>query len=336
MDQERVMLAHGGGGELMRNLIDDHIVKRLVNPLLRPLDDGAVLDAPLGRIAFTTDSFVVRPLFFPGGDIGRLAVCGTVNDLAMMAARPICLSLGLIIPEGFPLCDLDRILDSIRQASDEAGVVIATGDTKVVERTPGEHFFINTAGIGELAVEVPPSSERVCAEDAILVSGLLGEHAIAVMSAREGLAFDTPVKSDVAPLWDLVKTLLEAGVQTKFLRDPTRGGIAATLAELAQGSGFGIDIEEKALPISAAVRGAADMLGLDPLVAANEGKLVAVVPAQQADTALAVMRNHSLGQRAAVIGGLTAEHPGVVAVTTCLGAQRILEMPYGLDLPRIC
>jgi len=335
-DDPRIVLAHGGGGELTKRLLEGHVLPRLANPLLAPLTDAAVLPAMSGQVCFSTDSFVVQPLFFPGADIGRLAVCGTVNDVAVMGAEVLALSLALVIEEGLPMATLDRVLDSIAAAAREAGVPIVTGDTKVVERRRGDGLIITTAGVGRRYDGVLLGPGRIQAGDKILVSGGLAEHGLAVMSAREGLGFDTSIRSDAAPLNGLVKALLEAGAGLKFLRDPTRGGLAGLLADLSEETGLGIELEEDALPLTPAVRAASEMLGLDPLSVANEGKLVMVASPQAAGQVLELCRRHPLGRRAAVVGTVLESTPPLVELITRAGGRRMVLRPYGEDLPRIC
>lgn len=336
LDERQIVLAHGGGGELTRRLLKTHILPKLANPLLDPLGDAAVLPAIGGPICFSTDSFVVQPLEFPGADIGRLAVCGTVNDVAMMGAEVLGLSLALILEEGLEMKVLDRIVDSIVNAAREAGVSIVTGDTKVLEHRRGDGLMITTAGLGRRLDGVDLSPRHVRPGDRVLVSGGLAEHGLAVMSAREGLGFETSIRSDAAPLNGLVRHLLELGAGVRFLRDPTRGGLAGLLADLSEECGLSIEIDEDALPLSPAVRAASEMLGLDPLSIANEGKLVAVVAPEVAERCLARMREHPLGRRAADIGVLCPGEPPLVELLTRAGGRRIVQRPYGEDLPRIC
>ena len=332
----RVVMAHGGGGELTRLFLEEHVLTRLQNELLAPLGDSAVLARPAGRICLTTDAFVVQPLEFPGGDIGRLAVCGTVNDLAVTGARPLALSLALVMEEGLPLSVLDRILDSVAATAAEAEVVVATGDTKVVERRHGDGLTITTAGIGELKDGIGLDAGRIRPGDAVLINGGIAEHGLAVMSAREDLAFTTELRSDVAPLGGLTTALLGSGADVKFLRDPTRGGLAGVLADLAEATGLGLEIEEDAIPLSAAAIHTAGLLGLDPLSVANEGKCVAVVAAGDAERAVRACRQHPLGRRGAVIGRFVESEPPLVELVTRAGGRRIVTRPYGEDLPRIC
>ena len=335
-DPQEVLLAHGGGGVLMRDLIRDRIVARLGNPVLDRLDDGAALACPTSRVAFTSDSYVVKPIFFRGGDIGRLAVCGTVNDLAMIGGKPRWLSLSLIIEEGLPIEELDRVLASVKQAADEANVVVVTGDTKVVERGSADKLFINTAGVGELDEDVQISSANAQPGDRVILNGYLGDHGVAILSQREGIEFDTPVTSDVAPLAGLVQKMLAVTREIHCLRDPTRGGLASTLNEVTSASQVGILLYEEAIPVREEVRAACDMLGLDVLSVANEGKLLAVCPAAHAEALLAKMKQHPLAGQACIIGEVTADMPGTVLLETGIGGRRIVDVPYGEQLPRIC
>ncbi|MCB2101748.1 MAG: hydrogenase expression/formation protein HypE [Rhodobacterales bacterium] len=332
----RVEMSHGAGGRAMAQVIEDLFVAALDNPLLRQGNDQAVFAPPPGRLVMSTDSFVVAPLFFPGGDIGSMAVHGTVNDVAMSGARPLYLSAGFIIEEGFPLADLKRIVDSMAAAAAEAGVAVVTGDTKVVERGHGDGVFINTAGVGVLADGLAISGDRARPGDAVLVSGYLGDHGVAVMSKRENLTFDTEVTSDSQSLHDLVAALVAAVPGLRCLRDPTRGGLAATLNEIAQQSGVGFLIHEAALPVRRAVQSACELLGLDPLNVANEGKLVAICPAGDAETLLAALRGHPKGADAAIIGTVTEDANRFVQMETVFGGTRIVDWLSGEQLPRIC
>jgi len=334
--EECITLAHGGGGELTRRLIDEHILPRLGNGLLSPLTDGAVLPAAAGRLVFTTDAFVVQPLEFPGGDIGRLAVCGTVNDLAVMGAVPRALSLALVIEEGLPVNLLDRILDSVAEAAREADVPVATGDTKVIERQRGDGLMVATAAVGEMRAGVELGTKRIEGGDAMVVSGRIAEHGLAVMSVREGLAFDTEIRSDAAPLHGLIGALLESGAKVKFLRDPTRGGMANVLADVVAETGLSVEVEETLIPLSTAARHLAECFGLDPLTVANEGKFLAVVSANDAEKAVAACRSHPLGRHAAVIGRVTDTTPALAELLTEVGGRRVVQRPYGEELPRIC
>jgi hydrogenase expression/formation protein HypE len=332
-----ILMGHGSGGKLTARLVEQVILPALRNPLLEPLEDQALLELGGARVAFTTDSYVVTPLFFPGGDIGELAVNGTVNDLAVGGARPLFLSLSFILEEGLPLADLERVLASVRRAADAAGVLVVTGDTKVVNRGKGDQLFVNTSGLGvPLLPGATPSSARVAPGDAVLLSGTVGDHGVAILSRREGLALGGELASDTAPLHGLVAALLEACPAVHAMRDPTRGGVAATLVEIASRRRLGVEVDERALPVRDAVRGACELLGLDPLHVANEGKLVAFVPAEHADLALETLRAHPLGRDAARIGEVTAAHPGFVTVRTPIGGRRILDLPFAEALPRIC
>lgn len=334
-DDVRILLAHGGGGELTKKLIEQHIIPQLGNDVLNPLQDSAVLAELSGVPCFTTDSFVVTPLEFPGGDIGRLAVCGTVNDLAVMGAEPVALSLALIIEEGLPLATLDRVVASIGRAAKEAGVDVVTGDTKVIEHRGGDGMFITTAGLGQRS-EARCDLSRVVSGDAILITGTIAEHGLAVMSAREGLAFETDIRSDVAPLNGLVAALLSSGADVKFMRDPTRGGLAGVLVDLCEETGLTVEVREQDIPITTAAYHASEMLGLDPLTVANEGKCVVVVGAPDVERALAACREHPLGRRTAWIGRFTQDGAALVELLSRSGGRRIVQRPYGEDLPRIC
>lgn len=336
MKCDRITLAHGGGGSLTRELIEQVFVPEFENPVLRTLDDSAVLVMNSRGYAFTTDSYVVTPYFFPGGDIGRLAVCGTVNDLAMQGAQPDWLSLSFILEEGLPIADLEKIVFSIRKAAAEVGVQIATGDTKVVERGRCDGLYINMAGIGRIVTPNWLGSANAQPGDAVIVNGPLGEHGVAVMSRRAGIAFQTSVVSDCAPLWPLVKEILNTGVEIHAMRDPTRGGLAAAVCDIARASGVGIRLKESAIAITREVRGACDLLGLDPLTIANEGKLILFCRAIDADRVLAAMKRHPLGQEAGVIGEVKEKPKGMALLHTTIGGERIIDMPTGEDLPRIC
>jgi hydrogenase expression/formation protein HypE len=336
--RDRILLAHGGGGELMRELIRQEILPALGGERGAILADSALLaDLPRGPLAFTTDSYVVKPLFFPGGDIGRLAVSGTVNDLAVVGARPRALSLAFIVEEGFPLADFRRVLASVGGTAREAGAPVVTGDVKVVERGGADGLFINTAGVGVVPEGVRLGAERVEPGDSVLLSGPIGNHGVAVLSAREGIAFETTVESDVAPLGGLAEAVMTAsGASVHWMRDPTRGGLAATLAELAEDARVELTVTEARIPVLAGVRAACELLGLDPLVVANEGKLVAVVSAGAAEAALAALQRHRLGAKAALIGRVSTRGEGRVVLETRSGGRRLVELPYGEELPRIC
>lgn len=351
-----VLLAHGSGGKLSHDLVENLFLRYFSNPILLRLEDAAVL--PLSetggdiapsqypmpntqytpRLAFTTDSYVITPLFFPGGDIGKLAVCGTVNDLSMSGGRPLWLSAGFIVEEGLSLSTLERVVASMAATAEQAGVQIVAGDTKVVDRGSADALFINTAGLGLVPDGVEIGGDRARPGDEVLINGPVGDHGVTIMTQREGLAFHTSLESDCAPLNGLVAALLEAvpAGAVRCLRDPTRGGLATALNELATRSGVGIEIQEGAVPVREAVRGACELLGLDPLYVANEGKLVAVVAPEAAPAALEALRAHGLGREAAVIGRVTADHPRRVVLRTALGARRIVDMLVGEQLPRIC
>ncbi len=333
--EDKILLAHGSGGRLAHQLVTEGFVRAFNNPRLAKLDDSAVFDLK-GNLAFTTDSYVISPIFFPGGDIGKLAVCGTVNDLAMSGAKPLYLSLSFIIEEGLPQSDLNRIVASIQKSAREAEVEIVTGDTKVVNRGSADRLFINTAGIGIIADGVNISGSNARPGDKVILSGTIGDHGIAVLSQREGLSFTTRLESDCAPLAKLVAEMLSASSNIHCLRDPTRGGLATTLNELATQSKVGIRIEEDKVPVREEVIGACEMLGLDPIYIANEGKLVAIVPAEDAESILDVMRGNRYGTKAAIIGEATTEHPERVVMKTSLGTSRIIDMLVGDPLPRIC
>jgi hydrogenase expression/formation protein HypE len=369
---DRILLAHGSGGQLSHELVERLFLKYFDNPILAHLDDAATFhvsrftfhvpgsfnETPNLKLAFTTDSYVVSPIFFPGGDIGKLAVCGTVNDLAMSGATPLYLSAGFILEEGLKLADLERVVASMAATAQAVGVQIVTGDTKVVDHGKADRLFINTAGIGVVTAGVEISGDQARPGDVVILSGTVGDHGMTIMSQREGLRFDSPLVSDCAPLHGLVAAMLDAlsplrppSAPPNFggeggeglavgalhcLRDPTRGGLATALNEVAGKSGVGIEIEECAVPVRDAVRAACELLGLDPLYVANEGKLVAFVAPATAGAVLARMRTHEYGREVAIIGRVTAEHPGRVVLRTALGARRILDMLVGEQLPRIC
>jgi hydrogenase expression/formation protein HypE len=337
-DYPKVLLAHGGGGRLMHQLIDQMFLSAFANPLLAARHDGATIDLQglqATKLAFTTDSYVVRPLFFPGGDIGRLAVNGTVNDLAMCGARPRYLSVGLILEEGLPMETLWRVVQSMSQAAKAVPVELVTGDTKVVDRGKGDGIYINTAGIGVIESSFPIAPARVRAGDVVLLSGDIGRHGIAIMAVREGLAFETEIESDCAPLSGLVMQLLEAGVELHGLRDLTRGGLASGLIEIAEAANVDIRIDEESIPVQENVQGACEILGLDPLYVANEGRFVAFVPSSHAEQALAVMRSNRLGIGANIVGQVE-NGSGLVTLMSRIGTTRIVDMLSGEQLPRIC
>ncbi len=350
MSGDVIVLAHGSGGKLSHDLVEKLFLPYFDNPALLQLDDSAVLPIPEAlystsrlalpptRLALSTDSYVVSPLFFPGGDIGKLAVCGTVNDLSMSGAHPLWLSVGFIIEEGFPLADLERIVTSMAATAEQAGVQIVAGDTKVVDRGSADKVFINTAGVGLVPPGVTIAGDRAQPGDQILLNGTIGDHGMTILTQREGLQFESTLESDCAPLNRLVERLLALLPPGTIhcLRDPTRGGLATTLNELAMRSRAGIEINETAVPVREAVRGACELLGLDPLYVANEGKFVAIVASEAAEAALAALRGDDYGREANIIGQVTEAHPGRVVLRTALGARRIMEMPVGEQLPRIC
>jgi hydrogenase expression/formation protein HypE len=336
-----ITMAHGGGGRAMRDLLHKLVLPAFDNPLLATLEDQARVPlAALGehgdRLAFTTDSYVVAPLFFPGGDIGKLAVCGTVNDLAMCGAVPLYLSCGLIIEEGFPVADLQRVLASMAATAREAGVAVVTGDTKVVNRGAADKLFINTAGVGVIPRGVEIGARRARPGDVVIVNGTLGDHGTAILVARNELELHSRVESDCQPLHGLVQAMRAACADIRCLRDATRGGLATVLNEFADASSVGIRLQERALPLRPEVRGACELLGLDVLYMANEGKLVAVLPGQDADAVLAAMRAHPAGRDAAIIGDVIAEPAGHVVLNTAFGGERVVDMLVGEQLPRIC
>ncbi len=331
-----VLLAHGGGGTLMHQLIEKMFVPSFKNSLLESRHDGAVCNLNGVKLAFTTDSYVVRPLFFPGGDIGTLAINGTVNDLAMCGARPLYLSAGFILEEGLSMETLWRIVQSLQRAAENANVQLVTGDTKVVDKGKGDGIFINTAGIGIIEHPLDISPARVKPEDVVLVNGDLGRHGIAIMAVREGLAFESTIESDCAPLADLVMKLLASGIEIHCLRDLTRGGLASALNEIAEASQLQINIDESAIPVREEVQGACEILGFDPLYVANEGRFVAFVAPAEAARALAVMRDHPLGAEAQIIGSVIDNAAGLVTMRSRIGANRIVDMLSGEQLPRIC
>jgi hydrogenase expression/formation protein HypE len=335
-DYQSIVMGHGGGGQLTAELIEQIFLPAFGNNSQAPLLDSIPVMLPHCRVAVCSDSFVVRPLFFPGGSIGELAVHGTVNDLAMSGADPYCLTASFILEEGLPIRDLQLIAERMGKAAKSCGIKILAGDTKVVQRGHGDGCYISTSGIGVLPTELNLSVDRIRPGDSLLISGTIGDHAMAVMSKREGLEFESPILSDTASLSPLVKTLLAACPGIRTLRDPTRGGLAATLNELAKASGCGIEIEEGAVPVNPTVLSACEILGLDPLQAANEGKLVAVVPASQAQAALAAMKTEPLGKQAAIIGRAVDDVRSMVVALTALGTRRIIPMPLGEQLPRIC
>lgn len=332
----KIEMAHGGGGKAMSRLIDELFQPAFENPWLRQANDQAVLTRPEGRIVMATDSHVVSPLFFPGGDIGSLSVHGTINDVATSGAKPLWLAAGMILEEGFPLRDLQRIVASMAAAARKAGVPIVTGDTKVVERGKGDGLFINTTGVGVVPDGIDLSGNRARPGDVIVLSGYLGDHGVAIMSLRENLSFSTHVLSDSAALHELVAVMLEAVPQLRCLRDPTRGGLASTLHEIARQSGVGMTLREEDIPIRAEVDAACELLGLDPLYVANEGKLVAICPADTAEELVRVMRSHPLGSEAAIIGQVIEDSHHFIQMETRFGGRRNVDWISGEQLPRIC
>jgi hydrogenase expression/formation protein HypE len=333
---ELITLAHGSGGKASRALVEGLFLQELGNPLLEPLGDAALLDLNGSRLAFTTDSYVVHPLEFPGGDIGELAVNGTVNDLAVAGATPLALSAGFVVEEGFEVTRLRRLAASMARAAERAGAAVATGDTKVVERGKADGLYVNTAGIGLVAPSALLGAANVRVGDRVLVSGTLGDHGMAVMVARGELQLEVDLASDTAPVHELAASLLELGESVRWLRDPTRGGLATALNELAGEAGLAVGLEESALPLRSEVVGACEILGIDPLYVANEGRLIAVVSADAADEALSRLRKHELGAQAAIVGDVRTEPAGLVVLETTFGGSRIVDMLVGDPLPRIC
>jgi hydrogenase expression/formation protein HypE len=335
-DHPEIVLAHGGGGALTHQLIETIFIPAFANPILEARHDGAVFELGSSRLAFTTDSYVVRPWCFPGGDIGALAVTGTVNDLAMCGARPLYLSVGLILEEGFAMSALRRVVASMKDAAASAGVMLVTGDTKVVDNGSGDGIFVNTSGIGIIEGDTAVSPGHVRPGDVVLLSGDVGRHGMAVMAAREGLEFETPIESDMAALCRPVLALLEARVEVHCLRDLTRGGLATALVEIAAAAGVGVSIDETAVPVSDEVRGACEILGFDPLYVANEGRFAAIVPAAEQERALEILRADTLCRNACAIGTVSESEPGIVTSRTVIGGRRVLDMLSGEQLPRIC
>lgn len=336
LDHKTIVLGHGSGGKLTHQLVQKMILPAFQNPALEAQHDGAILSVNGGRIAFSTDSYIVHPIFFPGGNIGDLAVNGTVNDLSMCGARPQYLSVSFIIEEGLPIEDFWRILCSMKDAAAHAGVALVTGDTKVIDRGKGDKIFINTSGLGVVSPEVDIDPARARPGDVVIVSGRIASHGMAIMSVREGLEFETAIESDTAALNGLVEAMLNASSNIHVLRDPTRGGVASALNEIAERSRVGIRIEEAAVPIGNEVQGACEILGLDPLYVANEGKLLAFVAGSDSDKVLRAMQSHPLGRESAVVGQVVPNHAGVVVMTTKIGGSRVVDMLSGEQLPRIC
>lgn len=336
MNNDTIQLAAGGGGEATKDLIETLILPRFSNELLKPLTDGAVLNIDAARICVTTDASVVTPLEFPGGDIGRLAVCGTVNDLSMMGATPKVLTLSMIIEEGLERAQLERILDSIKLAAEEANVMIAAGDTKVVNHHGGDGLYLSTAGVGVLETDINLGIEKIQAGDLIAITGTIADHGMALMALREGLSIKSGLESDVAPLAGLVKELLRLGDDLKFMRDPTRGGLAGVLVDIAETLDRSVDVRESDIPINGQTHHVSELLGIDPLVVANEGKLVAVINAKSADRWLKICHAHPLAKNAAIIGEVKSTQPALVELITKAGGRRIVRRAYGEELPRIC
>lgn len=336
MEYKNILLAHGGGGKLSHQLIKNIFAAQFKNELLEPMHDGAIFSVGGTRFAFSTDSYVINPIFFPGGDIGNLAVNGTVNDLSMCGARPLYLSSAFIIEEGLPMEDLWRVVLSMETAAKVAGVQLVTGDTKVVDRGKGDKIFINTSGIGIIPDGIEINPKRAKPGDKIILNGTIADHGIAIMSVREGLEFETQIVSDCAPLNGLVETMFAASKDIHVLRDATRGGVASVLNEIAESASIGITISENLIPVSEEVKGACEILGFDPLYVANEGKLLAFVAPSAADKVLSAMRTHPLGNNAVIIGEVVADHPGTVIMKTRIGGSRVVDMLSGEQLPRIC
>jgi hydrogenase expression/formation protein HypE len=337
---DEVLLGHGSGGRLTADLLKQVFFPSFSNEFLDRQEDQAILPIPRdtgnARLAFTTDSFVIRPIFFPGGDIGKLAVCGTVNDLAVGGAKPLYLSAAFILEEGLPVADLKRIASSMKQACEDAGVLLVTGDTKVVDRGKGDKIFITTSGVGVIPEGRSLSIANARPGDHVLVSGTIGDHGVAILSLREGIEFETILESDCALLNTLSETILQACPETRCMRDPTRGGLGGVLHELAEASRVGVKLDETRIPIRSEVRGACEMLGLDPLFVANEGKLVAIVPPDRSDAVLTAMKKHPLGRDAAQIGEVVSEHRGMVSLRSVIGGERVITLLAGEQLPRIC
>lgn len=333
---KNILLGHGSGGKLSADLTKKIFLSQFDNSYLEPLNDAAVFEVNGTRLAFTTDSYVINPIFFPGGDIGKLAVNGTVNDLSVSGAKPLYISAAFILEEGFPMEDLWKIVVSMKSACEEAGVLLVTGDTKVVNKGKGDKIFINTSGVGIVEKDVLISSVRAKPRDKVILSGSIGVHGIAIMSVREGIEFETQIQSDTAPLTSLVMDMLSVSTKISCMRDPTRGGVASSLNEIASSSKVGIRIEESKIPVTREVKGACEMLGLDPLYVANEGKLIAIVNGDDAESIVEKMRTNPLGREAVIIGEVISDHPGIVFMKTKIGGTRVVDMLTGEQLPRIC
>ncbi|NJN96655.1 MAG: hydrogenase expression/formation protein HypE [Anaerolineales bacterium] len=335
-DQPNIVLGHGGGGKLSAELIEHLFLPAFRNDMLQNLGDSSIISVNGTRLAMSTDSYVVRPLFFPGGNIGELAVNGTINDISMSGARPLYLSAGFILEEGLPIETLGRIVDSMAAAARSAGVALVTGDTKVVDKGHGDGVYINTSGIGLVPDGVEIGPQHAKPGDVVILSGTMGDHGMAIMSVREGLEFETTIESDTAALNGLVAAMLAASPHIHVLRDPTRGGVASSLNEIAQTSQVGILLDETKLPVNSAVRSACELLGMDPIFVANEGKLLAIVPPDSAEAVFEAMRQHPLGRRAAIIGRVVEQHPGMLVARTGIGGARVIPLQIGEQLPRIC
>lgn len=335
-DYPQIVMGHGGGGKLSNDLVEHLFVPAFHNPMLSSLADGAALTVGGQRLAFSTDSYVVRPLFFPGGSIADLAINGTVNDLAMLGATPLFLSVGMILEEGLPMNTLGSLVDLLAAAARTANVQVVTGDTKVVDKGHGDQIYINTSGVGLIPAGIDIAPQNARPGDKILVSGTIGDHGMAIMSVREGLEFESPIRSDSAPLNGLVAAMLQCSTNIHVLRDPTRGGVASSLNEIAKSAGVGIALDERQFPVRLEVAAACELLGMDPLYVANEGKLLAIVAPEDADAILETMRHHPLGQDAAIIGEVVTEHRGKVTSRTGIGGTRVVAMQIGEQLPRIC
>lgn len=333
---DKITLSHGSGGIKSRELVTEIFAKHFSNPILNTMGDSAIVNVPASSLAFTTDAFVVKPLFFPGGDIGKLSICGTINDLAVSGAHPLYIVASFIIEEGIDIALLEGIVKSMAAAAREAGVTVVAGDTKVVEKGSTDTLFITTSGIGKIFVAKPIATSRIEPGDAILINGTVADHGISIMTAREGLSFQTEIQSDCAPLHDLVKSLATAVPDIHFMRDVTRGGLATVLNEVVLGGKLGIDVDEIKIPLRKNTSAVCEILGIDPLYVANEGKLVAIVPPNAADKALLAMQAHPLGTNAAIIGHVTCENSGKVSLTTKIGTKRIIAMMSGDQIPRIC
>ncbi len=333
---DRITLAHGSGGKATYKLIKEIFFKYFANEILLKEEDSAVVPIEGGKIAFTTDSFVVKPIFFPGGDIGKIAISGSVNDVAVLGAKPKYISVGFIIEEGLPLSDLELIADSMAKCAHEAGVKIVAGDTKVVGKGEADKMFITTSAIGTYENSFRPEIEMITPGDIVIVSGTIGDHGISVLSSRKGLEFEADIESDAAPLNNMIHEVLEGAGGVKFMRDPTRGGVAATLNEIVRERNFGITIEEKSLPVKDSVKGACELLGLDPLYVANEGKALFIVKAEKAEDVLNILKKNKYGKSSTIIGSVNKDFPGKVCINTILGVTRIVDMPRAEQLPRIC